>query len=107
MSSVSVTADGFLVDAEELGTAFDLDPATVPESMRAGEITSRCETGLDEDAGRWRLTFYCGGRALRLTVDGSGTILARSTFATRPAIGRSEIPPAVVDRSAKRIKDGQ
>lgn len=81
MTEVSVTAEGFVVDAEVVGAAFDLDPATVPERLRSGEITSRCETGVDEDAGRWRLTFYCGGRGLRLTVDEKGVILSRATFA--------------------------
>ena len=91
MSEVSVTAEGFLVDAETVGAAFELDPATIPERLRSGEITSRCETGVDKDAGRWRLTFYRHGRALRLTVDGTGAILSRATFAApRPAPSASE-----------------
>ena len=84
-TGVSITAEGFVVDAEILGTTFGLDPATVPDRLRASEITSRCETGMEEDAGRWRLTFYCGGRALRLTVDAKGAILSRATFSTHPA----------------------
>ena len=84
MTEVSITTEGFVVDAEALGTAFELDPATVPERLRAGEITSRCETGVDEDAGRWRLTFYYGGRALRLTVDANGAVLSRAIFAAHP-----------------------
>ena len=84
MTGVSITAEGFVVDAEILGAAFKLDPATVPKRLRSGEITSRCETGMDEDAGRWRLTFYRSGRALRLTVDAEGTILSRATFAAHP-----------------------
>ncbi|RKF15348.1 hypothetical protein D6850_11055 [Roseovarius spongiae] len=88
MGNVSFSTDGFVVDAEIVGDAFDLPPANVPARLRAGEITSRCETGVDEDAGRWRLTFYCGGRALRLVVDQSGTILSRATFpAHAPAAG--------------------
>lgn len=83
-TGVTITAEGFLVDAEVLGAAFGLAPATVPERLRTAEITSRCETGVDEDAGRWRLTFYHGGRALRLTVDAKGVILSRSTFAAHP-----------------------
>ena len=80
MSSVTFTTDGFVVDGEILGSAFGLPPADVPDRLRRGEITSRCETGVDEDAGRWRLTFFCGGRALRLVVDETGTVLSRSTF---------------------------
>ncbi|WP_375262810.1 DUF6522 family protein [Palleronia sp.] len=81
MAEVSVSSEGFVVDAKLIGDAFDLDAATVPERLRAGEITSRCETGVAEDAGRWRLTFYHGGRALRLTVDASGTVVSRARFA--------------------------
>lgn len=32
------------------------------------------------DEGRWRLTFYCEGRALRLNVDAGGRILSRARF---------------------------
>ena len=88
MSNVSISTDGFVVDAEIVGAAFGLPPAHVPDKLRLGEITSRCETGVDDDAGRWRLTFYCAGRALRLVVDEAGTILSRSIFpAHAPAAG--------------------
>ncbi len=80
MSHVSISTDGFVVDAEVVGAAFGIPAAEVPAKLRGGEITSRCETGVDADEGRWRLTFYCGGRALRLVVDESGTILSQSTF---------------------------
>lgn len=80
MGEVSLLADGFVVDAGIVGAAFDLPPADVPAKLRLGQITSRCETGVDDDAGRWRLTFYCGGRALRLVVDASGAIMSRATF---------------------------
>ena len=84
MTEVTRTAEGFVVNAEILGVAFDLDPATVPERSRKSDITSRCEVGVEEDAGRWRLIFYhAGGRALRLTVDSDGAILSRSIFAAR------------------------
>ena len=80
MNEVTISAGGFTVDAHVLGAAFQLEPASISERLRTGEITSQCETGIDEDAGRWRLTFYYGGRALRLIVDGEGTILSRATF---------------------------
>ena len=80
MAQVIVTRDGFIVDAELVGAALNVDAASVPARMRAGEITSRCETGIDEDSGRFRLTLFCGERALRLTVDGKGNVLSRATF---------------------------
>jgi hypothetical protein len=86
MSDVSISTDGFVVDAEIIGAAFDMAAADVPERMRMGDITSRCETGVDADAGRWRMTFYFGGRALRLVVNKAGTILSRATFPSHPPI---------------------
>lgn len=80
MSEVSVSADGFVVDAAFLGSVFGVAPDVIRMEMRDGRITSRCETGIDEDAGTSRLTFYRAGRALRLVVDGEGTILKRSSF---------------------------
>jgi hypothetical protein len=73
--------DGFVVPAEIIAPAFGLDPAAVPALMRQGTMTSQCETGVDADAGRWRLTVFHDGRALRLTVDADGQILSRATFA--------------------------
>lgn len=81
---ILVTPTGFVIDAAILGAAFGIDVALVRARMGAGEITSRCERGIDEDAGRWRLAFYCDGRALRLTVDDGGRILSRATFPARP-----------------------
>ncbi|WP_415182197.1 DUF6522 family protein [Phaeovulum sp.] len=85
MSDVSITAEGFEVDAAVLAAAFDLDPEAVRIRMREGKITSRCETGVEEDAGRFRLTFLHHGVALRLTLDDQGNILSRATFPKRSA----------------------
>jgi len=46
--------------------------------MRKGEITSLCERGVNEDAGRYRLTFFHKSRRFRLVVDGTGTVIQRS-----------------------------
>lgn len=91
MSSVERSGDDFIVDAAILARAFGLEPEEVRAMMRDGRITSRCEAGMDEDAGRWRLSFFHAGRICRLTVDGSGEILKQSTFAI-PRGGRE--PPA-------------
>lgn len=80
MSGVTVTAQGFQVDAVTIAVAFGLDPAQLQGKMRAGEVTSLCEKGVDADEGRFRLTFRHAGRVLRLTVDARGQILTRSTF---------------------------
>ncbi len=54
MTAVTVTTDGFEVDAALSAAAFDLDPATVQERMRAGAVTSPCEAKVDADLSRFR-----------------------------------------------------
>ena len=83
MADVSRTAEGFVVDAAVIARAFGILPAQVREDMRNGRITSRSETGRDEDVGRWRMTFFRNGRAFRIVVDAEGAILSRSTFPVR------------------------
>jgi hypothetical protein len=88
MTAIEVGEDAIVVDAAILAEAFGLPAPDIPPLMRSGAMTSRCEKGVDEDAGRWRLTFFHAGRALRLTVDAAGTLLKRSTFdAPKPAGG--------------------
>ncbi|MFN4156676.1 MAG: DUF6522 family protein [Paracoccaceae bacterium] len=94
MTQVTITADGFEVDAALIAAAFGLDPATLQARMRAGEVTSLCETGVDADLGKFRLTFRHAGRALRLTVNAEGRVLARSTF---PAGGARAIRTPAAD----------
>jgi hypothetical protein len=47
--------------------------------MREGKITVLCERGFDEDAGRYRLTFFYENRRFRLVVDEEGNAVQRST----------------------------
>lgn len=84
MGAVSNTTADFVVDAGVIAAAFAVPPERVPELMRSGAITSRCEAGIDEDAGRFRLVFLHDGRVLRLTVDEAGTILDQATRELRP-----------------------
>ena len=80
MIQVKATETGFEVDAGLIASAFRLDVASVPGLLRDQEITSRCEIGIEDDAGRWRPTFFHRDRVLRLTVDGTGAVLQRATF---------------------------
>jgi hypothetical protein len=66
------------VDAVAIAAAFGLDPASVLDLLREGKITSRCEQGIGEDAGRLRLTFFHAGTAFQLVVDRQGQVLSRS-----------------------------
>lgn len=108
--AVTRDGEGFVVEAAVLAQAFGLTEAGVRAAMADGRITSRCEAGIGEDAGRWRLTFRHGDRSLRLVVDAAGAILARSriTGAPRRAAGAAvpdqagpdEIGPDEIGRGA-------
>lgn len=79
---VSWTAEGAIVDAHDLGPLLGITPADVPAKMRSGEITSRSEEGVGEDAGKHRLTFWYQGRRVRLVCDDAGNVL--KTTRTNP-----------------------
>ncbi|MFK7940636.1 MAG: DUF6522 family protein [Roseovarius sp.] len=64
------------IDAQDLGRLLGLPPKEVQAKMRAGDITSRYETGEGEDAGRFRLTFYYNAHRLRLTCAEDGEVLS-------------------------------
>lgn len=83
MSGVERDDDGFVVDAALLARAFDLSADEIRVSMKAGQITSRLEAGRGTDEGRWRITFFNRGRALQLTVDGCGQVLAQADLPLR------------------------
>lgn len=88
------SGDGFAIEAADLGALLDLPVEAVRGLMREGRITSRFERGEGDDAGRFRVTFTHGGRRVRLTLDGDGTVLQRSrvTAAPPPKAPRGEEP---------------
>lgn len=88
-SSPRLEEGDVIVDAAVIASGFGLEPATVPALLRSGDITARCERGLDEDAGRHRLTFFFGNRRLRLVLDGQGHVITRGLidFGDRPLPG--------------------
>ena len=74
------------VPAELVAEGLGVSLQQMPTLMRAGTITGRCESGVDDDAGRHRLTFFCGGRRFRLIIDGEGRVIRRTAidFGDRP-----------------------
>lgn len=71
-----------IVDATDLARVFDLSPERVKELMRAGEMTSRFETGVGEDAGTHRLTFWHDQTKVRFTCDAAGNVLKTARVKT-------------------------
>ncbi len=85
-SGVELGDGEFQVDAELLGKLLGLPPSRVPELMRSREITSVCERGVNDDEGKFRLTFFYRNRRARLNTDGIGRLVRRSAvnFGDRP-----------------------
>jgi hypothetical protein len=72
--------DTIRVDVTIVAKGIGIDPSLVLEHMREGKLTSRCERGIEEDAGRYRLTFFSDNRRFRLIVDDQGHVVQRSTL---------------------------
>lgn len=74
------------IDATIVGRALGVAPQEVLRLMRDGAITGVCEQGVDDDAGRHRLTFFHKGRRLRLIVEDTGRVVQHSLidFGERP-----------------------
>lgn len=82
MRHVEVDSNGVTVSAALLGELLQVPEREVQALMAAGEIISRLERGVDEDAGRHRLIFFHGDRRARITIDDTGRILKRSVVKT-------------------------
>src|SRR5262245_23215281 len=73
-----------------------LKPSLVQGRMREGKITVLSERGVEEDAGRYRLTFFYENRRFRLVVDEEGNAVQRSTvdFGDQPLPASMRKPSA-------------
>ncbi len=79
---IEFDGETFSVDAALIAESLGIGAGRVQPLMREGRITSRCERGVDEDAGRYRLTFYHGHLRALIVIDEAGKIIARSTQAS-------------------------
>jgi hypothetical protein len=88
--AVQVNPAAIQVDASIVGQGLELEPSEVQSLMREGAITSSCERGIEDDAGRYRLIFFYKSRRLRLISDEAGRVIQRSTieFGNRPLPAR-------------------
>lgn len=89
MIDIEANGAAFTIPAEVIAEALKLDPATVPALLRNGAIAVSSEAGIGEDAGRFRLTVSNAHTRLRLIIDGTGAIIARSTL----DFGTEKLPP--------------
>lgn len=65
----------FSVDVSIVAEGLGMAPPLVLEGMREGRITSLCERGIDDDEGRYRLTFFSERRRFRVVVDRLGNVV--------------------------------
>ena len=86
MATVEFAEGALCIDAAVIGRGLNVEPSLVQVRMREGKITVFCEHGVDEDAGRYRLTFFHENRRFRLVIDEEGNAIQRSTvdFGDRP-----------------------
>lgn len=84
MSAVDVVDNALSVDATLIAGDLGIDPDEVIEATRTGRLTAVCERGIEQDAGRLRVTFYHADRRLCLVIDDhSGRVLERSATRLR------------------------
>jgi hypothetical protein len=65
------------------GETLELGPVAILALMRDGAIASRFESGIDEDAGSHRPTFWYDGIRVRFTCDATGTVVKTSRVTAR------------------------
>ena len=84
MTKIEFEDGAVSIDAAVIAAGLGIDPALVQWHMRNGRITSLCERGTDEDAGRHRLTFRFRDRSFRVTADDTGKIIGQETVGRGP-----------------------
>jgi len=76
-SAISIADGEITIDAELLASKLGISAAALKAEMRKGSIDSVAEAGIDEDAGRTRLTFRYRTRAWTVVVEPDGTVVER------------------------------
>ena len=92
-------ADGEItIDAELLAPKLGLSASALQAEMRKGNVSSVAETGIDEDAGRTRVTFRYRTRSWTVVVYSDGTLRDRLSFLLVESIPpAAKAPPANSD----------
>lgn len=88
---VSFQDDDIEVETTDIASAFGISPDEVMKRIREGAISSVCEKGVDEDEGRYRITFFTDTCRLQLIAERGGFVLQRSKI----DFGAQPLPPAL------------
>ena len=73
------------VEAEMLAPKLGLTVEALKENMTQGHVMAVAETGVDEDAGRIRLTFRYGTRVWRVVIEADGSLIEEPAPAVKAA----------------------
>ena len=76
-SAIAIADGEITVDAELLAPRLGLSTAALKAEMRKGSIDSVAEAGIEEDAGRTRVTFRYRTRVWTAVVEPDGTVVER------------------------------
>ena len=76
-SAITIADGEITIDADLLAPKLGLLAEALKAEMRKGNVSSVAETGINEDAGRTRVTFRYRTRAWIRVVDPDGTMIER------------------------------
>lgn len=79
-SAITIADGEITVDAELLAPKLGLSAEALKAEMRKGNVSSVAETGIDEDAGRTRVTFKYRTRVWTGVLNPDGTLVDRLSF---------------------------
>ena len=79
-SAIEFESGAVAIDASVIAEGLGIALPLLRKQMRAGQITSLSERGIDDDSGRYRLSFFSEHRRFRVVVDQSGAIIQRSAL---------------------------
>ena len=74
-SAISIEGGEITIDAELLAFKLGVSAASLQAGMPKGIVSTVAETGIDEDAGRTRLTFRYRSRTWTVVVDTDGSLV--------------------------------
>ena len=102
-SGITIADGEITINAELLAPKLGLSAEALKAEMRKGFVSSVAETGIDEDAGRTRVTFRYRTRAWTVVVDPDGTLCDRLSImlveSLAPAV---KAPPANTGHLSRR-----
>ena len=102
-SAITIADGEITVDAELLAPKLGLSVEALKAEMRKGNVSSVAETGIDEDAGRTRVTFKYRMRVWTGVVNPDGTLVDRLSFMLVESLARAQRLSIIYQEAAKGL----